>query len=171
MECHELWTSGHLKRECLGTAFPLVRRWQNTSEWRSHCCVICIEVLLEENRVMYCKTGAYYHMQARQRYKHCVKDDHVFPCNMRFSGTCQTETPQSIHMKFCKIDYVGKITRCAKNGWNPLAGDSPTDRWNITSKTFLSIPYFTLPFFLVSLYSPNGLIDVHAWWLKRCSLL
>jgi hypothetical protein len=40
--------------------------------------------------------------------------------NMRFSGTCLAETPQSIRMKFCMIDYVGKITRCGKMvgiGW------------------------------------------------------
>ena len=71
--------------------------------------------------------------------------------NMRFSGTRPAETPQLIKMKFCTIDYVGKITRCAKNGWNRLVGGGPTDRWNITSKTFLTIrklPHFTLLFFL-----------------------
>jgi hypothetical protein len=31
--------------------------------------------------------------------------------NMRFSGTCPAETPQQIKMKFCKIDYVGEVTR------------------------------------------------------------
>ena len=71
--------------------------------------------------------------------------------NMRFSGTCPAETPQPIKMKFCTIDYVGELTRCAKNGWNRLAGGGPTDRWNITSKTFLTIlyliPYLTLPYF------------------------
>ena len=66
--------------------------------------------------------------------------------NMRFSGTCPAETPQPIKMKFCTIDYVGALTRGAKNGWNRLAGGGPTDRWNITSKTFLTIPYFTLPY-------------------------
>jgi hypothetical protein len=40
--------------------------------------------------------------------------------NMRFSGTCQTETPQPINMKFCTIDYVGEITDVPKMvgiGW------------------------------------------------------
>jgi hypothetical protein len=40
--------------------------------------------------------------------------------NMRFSATCPAETPQPIKMKFCTIDYVGEITRCAKMvgiGW------------------------------------------------------
>jgi hypothetical protein len=30
--------------------------------------------------------------------------------NMRFSGTCPAETPQPINMKFCTIDFVGKLT-------------------------------------------------------------
>jgi hypothetical protein len=30
--------------------------------------------------------------------------------NMRFLGTCQTEISQPIKMKFCTIDYVGRIT-------------------------------------------------------------
>ena len=48
--------------------------------------------------------------------------------NMRFSGIRPAETPQPIKMKFCTIDYVGELTRCAKNGWNRLAGGGPTDR-------------------------------------------
>jgi hypothetical protein len=67
--------------------------------------------------------------------------------NMRFSGTCPAETPQPIKMKFCKTDYLGKATRCAKTVRNRLAGGGPTDRWNIILKTFLTIPYLTLPCF------------------------
>jgi hypothetical protein len=54
--------------------------------------------------------------------------------NMRFSGTCQTEIPKPINMKFCTIDYVGKVMRYANNGWNRLAGGGggPTDRWKVT---------------------------------------
>jgi hypothetical protein len=37
-----------------------------------------------------------------------------------------------------------KITRWAENGLNRLAGGGPADRWNITSKTFLTLPYFTI---------------------------
>ena len=48
--------------------------------------------------------------------------------NMRFSGIHPAETPEPIKMKFCKIDYVGELTRCAKNGCNRLAGGGPTDR-------------------------------------------
>jgi hypothetical protein len=48
--------------------------------------------------------------------------------NMRFSGTCPTETSQPIKMKVCTTDYVGKITRCAKNCCNLLAGGGHTDR-------------------------------------------
>jgi hypothetical protein len=48
--------------------------------------------------------------------------------NMRFSATCPAETPQPIQMKFCMIDYVGEVTRCAENGCNRLAGGGPTDR-------------------------------------------
>jgi hypothetical protein len=66
--------------------------------------------------------------------------------NMRCSGTCPAETPQPIKMKFCTIDYVDEVTRCAENGCNRWAVSSPTDRWNITSKTILTIPYLTLPY-------------------------
>ena len=48
--------------------------------------------------------------------------------NTRFSGACPAETPQPMKMKFCTIDYVGEVTRCAKNGCNRLAGGGPTDR-------------------------------------------
>ena len=48
--------------------------------------------------------------------------------NMRFSAIRPAETPQPIKMKFCTIDYVGELTRCAKNGCNRLAGGGPTDR-------------------------------------------
>ena len=48
--------------------------------------------------------------------------------NMRFSGIRPAETPKPIKMKFCTIDYVGEFTRCAKTGWNRLAGGGPTDR-------------------------------------------
>jgi hypothetical protein len=89
--------------------------------------------------------------------------------NMRFSGTCPAET--LIKLKFCTIAYIGKFTRCAKNGWNRLTGGGPTDRWNITSKTLLAIPYFTLPFFIECLYSPNRSTDLYARWLKRRGLL
>jgi hypothetical protein len=39
---------------------------------------------------------------------------------MRFSGTCPAETPQPIKMKFCTIDFVGKLRDVAKMvgiGW------------------------------------------------------
>ena len=48
--------------------------------------------------------------------------------NMRIAGTRPAETLQPIKMKFCTINYVGELTRCAKNGWNRLAGSGPTDR-------------------------------------------
>jgi hypothetical protein len=70
--------------------------------------------------------------------------------NMRFSGTYPAETPQPINMKFCTIEYVGKVTRCAKIDWNRLIGCDPAERWNITSKTFLTIPYLTLSFLLLN---------------------
>jgi hypothetical protein len=64
-----------------------------------------------------------------------LKDDHALSYgNMRFSRTCPAETPQLIKMKFCTIEYVGKITRCAKMvgiGWLGAASQA-TDRWNIT---------------------------------------
>ena len=90
---------------------------------------------------------------------------------MRFSAIRPAETPQPTKMKFCTIDYVGKLTRCAKNDCNRLAGGCPTDRWNITS-TFLLYLIFTLPvFILVCLYSPDGWTDLHARQLKRRGLL
>ena len=71
--------------------------------------------------------------------------------NMRFSAIRPAETPQPIKMKFCTIDYVGELTRCAKNDCNRLAGGGPTDRWNITSKFLL---YLTLPYlFFLFLYA------------------
>jgi hypothetical protein len=47
---------------------------------------------------------------------------------MRFSGTCEIETPQPIIMKFSTINKDGKITRFAENGLNRLTGGGPTDR-------------------------------------------
>ena len=44
---------------------------------------------------------------------------------MRFSGVRPAETIQPIKMKFRTIDYVGELTRCAKNGYNRLAGGGP----------------------------------------------
>ena len=38
---------------------------------------------------------------------------------------CPAETPKPIKMKFYTIDYVGELTRCAKNGLNRLAGGGP----------------------------------------------
>jgi hypothetical protein len=86
--------------------------------------------------------------------------------NMRFSGSCPAKTPQLIKMKFCTIDNVGEVSRCTKNGRNRLAGGGPTDRWYITSKTFLLYLALLYLFFLVIVYSPNGLTDLHARWLK-----
>ena len=76
---------------------------------------------------------------------------------MRFSDACQTETPLTINMNFCTIDYVDKVKRCAKNGWNQLAGGGPTYRWNITStfmlyftQLYITLLYFTFFFFYAS---------------------
>jgi hypothetical protein len=62
--------------------------------------------------------------------------------NMQISVTCPSETPQPIKMKFCTIDNVGEVTRYYKTSWNRLAGGGSTDKWNITSKTVLTFPYF-----------------------------
>jgi hypothetical protein len=64
--------------------------------------------------------------------------------NMRFSGTCPAETPRPIKIKFSTIYNVDEITRFAKNGCNRLARGGPTDRWNITSKTFHTITCCTV---------------------------
>jgi hypothetical protein len=72
--------------------------------------------------------------------------------NKRFSGTYPTETPQPNKMTFCTTDNIGKVTRCAENSYNRLAAGGPTGRRNITSNTFLTILYLTVPnlFFLQS---------------------
>ena len=83
---------------------------------------------------------------------------------MRFSGIPPAETPQPIKMKFCMIDYVGELTWCANNGCNRLAGDGPTDRWNITSifvlyftLLYFTLLYLTLPFFSCMPLQPKRL--------------
>ena len=65
--------------------------------------------------------------------------------NMRFSGIRPAETPQPIKMKLCTIDYVGELTRCAKNDCNRLAGGGPTDRvkYNLKNFSYYTLPYFT----------------------------
>jgi hypothetical protein len=42
--------------------------------------------------------------------------------NMRFFDPRHTVTPRSIFMKFCTIDNVGEVTRCAKNDNNRFSG-------------------------------------------------
>ena len=69
--------------------------------------------------------------------------------NMRFSGIRPAETPQPIKMKFCTIDYVGGLTRFAKNDCNRLAGGGPTHRWNITSIFVLYLTLLYLTFFFL----------------------
>jgi hypothetical protein len=78
--------------------------------------------------------------------------------NMRFSGICPAEAPQPIIMKFYTIDKVGKVTRCAKNGWNRLAWAAPEIgeiKPQKLSYTYLTFPYLSL-FWDVSIL-PKGL--------------
>ena len=76
--------------------------------------------------------------------KHSVKDDHAFLWEHAILTYLPSRNPSPIKMKFCTIDYVGELTRCAKNGLNQLAECGPTVRWNIISTFVL---YLTLPFF------------------------
>jgi hypothetical protein len=103
--------------------------------------------------------------------KHCViRTTMLSYGNTRFLVICPAETVQPIKMKFCTNDNVGEVTRSAKDDWNRLAKGGPTDRWNITSKTFLAtitsftLLYLTLPYLiLVCFYSPNSLTDLHTY--------
>jgi hypothetical protein len=72
---------------------------------------------------------------------------------MPFSGTHPTKTPWPIVLKFCTVNYVGEITKHAKNGCNGLARGGSPYSWNISINTllYLTLPYFT--FFFVSLPS------------------
>jgi hypothetical protein len=83
-------------------------------------------------------------MQSAAALSHVLWTTTLSYGNMRFSGTCQTETSQPIN--FCTIDYIGKFTRCIKSGWNRLTGVAPhigeIEHWK------LLILYLTLPFFL-----------------------
>jgi hypothetical protein len=47
--------------------------------------------------------------------------------NVRFSGTCQTETPQPINMKFCLVGNIDKITCRDKNVCHRFTEGGPTD--------------------------------------------
>jgi hypothetical protein len=71
---------------------------------------------------------------------------------IRFSGICPAETPQLIAMKLCTNDYVGEVSDVTNKCWNRWTGGGPTDRWNITSETFLTIPYPTLLYFTLPLF-------------------
>ena len=63
----------------------------------------------------------------RASAKHSVKDDHAFLWEHAIFRYLPSRNPpiKAIKMKFCTIDYVGELTRCAQNGWNRLAGETP----------------------------------------------
>jgi hypothetical protein len=76
----------------------------------------------------------------RGNAKHWVKDDPAFPLKHAISGyQYKTKTPQRISMKFCTIQDDGEFTRCVESGWNRSTEGAPTDRWNITSRTCLTV--------------------------------
>ena len=54
--------------------------------------------------------------------EHNVQDDHAFLWEHFTLRYLPAETPQPIKMKIGTINYVGELTRCAKNGCNRLAG-------------------------------------------------
>jgi hypothetical protein len=50
---------------------------------------------------------------------------------MQFLDPRATVTPWPIDMKFCTIDYVGEVTRCAKNYNNRFSGVCSPYTWNM----------------------------------------
>jgi hypothetical protein len=77
--------------------------------------------------------------------------------NMRFSGTYAAETPQPIKMKFCTIYYVGELRDVPKTvgiGW--LEAAPQRDEILPQKFSYYTLPYLTLQFFLVIVYSKNG---------------
>lgn len=48
-------------------------------------------------------------------------NDLAFLWDMRFSGTCGTETPQPIDMKFRVLDYGGRDHKTCKNWLESVA--------------------------------------------------
>jgi hypothetical protein len=71
-----------------------------------------------ETQLITCKRGS---------AKYSVKDDHAFLWKNAIFRHLPSRNP-SIKMKICTIDYVGGVTRCAKNGCNRFAGGGPIDR-------------------------------------------
>jgi hypothetical protein len=83
--------------------------------------------------------------------------------NMQFSDNCQTL--QLINMKFCTIDYVGKIIcDVAKMVGIVWLGAAPQ-----IGETFFTIPYFL--FLYASTVQTAQPIYAHGTWLKRRGLL
>jgi hypothetical protein len=68
--------------------------------------------------------------------------------NMRFSGSCPCNRNPSTDLQDEILhDWLRRWGYAMyQKGWNRLAGGGPTDRWNKTSKTFLTIPDLTLPY-------------------------
>ena len=89
--------------------------------------------------------------------------------NIRLLGVRQTETPWPIKTKSCTIDYVGKITKYAKNGWNRFSGGCSPYTWNILTILYFTLPYLTF-FFLERSYRSDGSTDFHARYLKQRGL-
>jgi hypothetical protein len=50
----------------------------------------------------------------------------------RISTSCVSKTVKPIYTKFCVIDYVAEISKCANFGCNRLYGGAPAYAWNIT---------------------------------------
>jgi hypothetical protein len=71
---------------------------------------------------------------------------------MPFSGPHPTKTPWPIVLKFCTVDYIGKTTKHAKNGYNRIGRGGSPYRWNISIYT---LPYFTLPYLFFFLTKPT----------------
>jgi hypothetical protein len=77
--------------------------------------------------------------------------DSAFLWEHAIFGPRPTVTPRPIHMKFRTINYVGEVTRCAKNGSDRFSGGllSIYVKYTVTGGVY---PFFILP----DLPSPNG---------------
>jgi hypothetical protein len=93
--------------------------------------------------------------------------------NMPFSGTHPTKTPWPIVPKFCTVDYVGKTTKHAKNGYNRMGRGGSPYSWNISIYTlpYLILPYLAFFLFRYQAYRPDHWTDLRARYLKRRGLL
>jgi hypothetical protein len=106
---------------------------------RMLCLILARNSMKQQQRVgITCKRGS---------AKDSVKDEHADTYDL--SGTCQTETPQPINMKFAReLIREGAYLMCQK--WLELFGWGRSSQMGeYTFKTFIfTLPYLTLPYLI-----------------------